>query len=57
VKLLNDSIEWFNQQVVEGQWSEEDELSEITTPIVALDDIVTQDEGIKSIKYTVSYRC
>jgi len=45
IKLLNGGVKRFNHTVIEGQWDEEEDLSNVTTtPITALDDIVTMDD-------------
>src|SRR5437773_4740272 len=45
VKLLNGGVKRFNHTVIEGRWEEEDDLDDVTTtPIAALDDIITIDE-------------
>ena len=47
VKLLNNGVKKFNHKVVEGQWEEEEDLSNATTtPIAVLDDIVTIDDDV-----------
>ena len=46
VKLLNNGVKKFNHKVVEGQWEEEEDLSNATTtPIAVLDDIITIDNN------------
>ncbi len=45
VKLLNDGVKRFNRTVVQGWWEEEEDLGNATTtPIAALDDIITIDD-------------
>jgi hypothetical protein len=46
--LLPKGVNRFNKQVVLGQWSEEDDLTNmITTPIAAIEEYVTQDDDIE----------
>jgi hypothetical protein len=46
-KLLNNGVKKFNQRVVEGQWEDEDDLSQATaTHITAIEDIVTIDDDV-----------
>ena len=45
VDLLNGGVKRFNNTVVEGRWQEEEDLENATTtPIAALDDIITIDD-------------
>jgi hypothetical protein len=47
VKLLNGSVKRFNCTVVDGQWEDEEDLSNaMTTPIAELDDIITVDDDV-----------
>jgi hypothetical protein len=47
IKLLNSSVKRFNNKVIDGQWADEDDLSNMTTtPIASLDDIVTMDDDV-----------